>query len=104
MKDDFSLPVVHIDTVPVPVFLIVRFTWMSKVRGTSSMLVMFWSDLHFSDLVLAVGAENGQLFFLILWQLLRHGGSCADGEITSFHKTKAPKRTSLKVVNLHVTS
>lgn len=49
---------------------------------------VFRLDLHFRDLVLGVVAENDQLFFVILFQFLRDGGSCVDGEIMPFHKTK----------------
>lgn len=48
VKDDFSFPVVRIDTVLVPVFSTVRFTRMSKVRETSDMLVMCSGRIFFS--------------------------------------------------------
>lgn len=99
VKADFLFPVVRIDTVLVPVFSTVRFTWMSNVRGTLSMLAMCCG----SALVLAVGAENGQLLIVILWRLLQDGSSCPNGEITPFHETGAPRRTSSKVFYLHVT-
>lgn len=63
---------------------------------------VFRLDLLISDLVLAIGAKNGKLFF-IFWQLLLDGSSCADGEIMPFYITKAPRRTSLKNIDLHVT-
>lgn len=52
MKADFSCPVVRIDTVLVPFFSTVWFTGMSKVRGTSSMLVM-WSGWIFLSVILS---------------------------------------------------
>lgn len=64
---------------------------------------VFWLDPLFGDLVLAVGEDNGQLFSVLLWQLLRDGSSCVYGEITPFHKTEAPRRASAKVADFHFT-
>ena len=52
-KFDFSFPVVRILTALVPVLSTVRFTGMSKVRGTSSMFVMCFSWM-FCSLILFV--------------------------------------------------
>ena len=51
---------------------------------------MVWLDFLFGNFVLAVSAEDGHPFFVILWHLLRSSSSCADGEMTPFHKTEAP--------------
>ena len=48
MKDDLSFPVVHIDTVAVSDFYTVRLTGMPRVRGTSSMLMMWSGWISFS--------------------------------------------------------
>lgn len=41
---------------------------------------VFWPHILFSDLILAVGAENDQPFFVILWQLLRECSSCYESD------------------------
>ena len=64
---------------------------------------MDWLDILFGDLVLAIVVKDGQFFSVIIWQLLRDGSSCVVGEMTPFHKTEAPRRTSLNVVDLHIT-
>ena len=48
MKDDFSFPVAYADTVEVPIFSTLRLTGMSKVKGTSSVLVMWTGWIFFS--------------------------------------------------------
>lgn len=52
--------------------------------------------------VRAEGAQNIQLVFVIICQLLRDRTSWADREIVPLHKTEAPGRTPSKVVDLHV--
>lgn len=52
---------------------------------------MFWPHILFSDLILAVGAENDQLSFVILWQLLREGSSCY-----AFSKNRSTKKDLLE--------
>lgn len=101
VKDDFSFPVVRIDTV------LVRFLHSvvhGDIKGEGNLVHVgdvLWPDLLFSDLVFAVHTENDQLFFVV-WQLLRDGSLCADREITSFHKTKASRRTASKVIDIQV--
>ena len=69
VEDDFSFPVVRIDTVLVPNFL------HSAIHGNIKdewNLVhvddVLWMDLLFSYLVFAVCADSGQLFLVIFWQ------------------------------------
>lgn len=49
----------------------------------------------------AVGAQDGQIFLVIRWKLLRHGSPWPDEKMPPFHKTKAPSWTSLKIFNFH---
>lgn len=63
---------------------------------------VLWSDLMLGD-VRAEGAQNVQLFFVIICQLLRDVTPCADGEIVPLHESEAPGGTPSKVVDLHVT-
>ena len=63
MKDDFSFPLVRIDTVGVH----------GDVKGERSIIHVcdvVSLDFLFNALVLVVSAEDGHLFFVIVWQLL----------------------------------
>ena len=59
-------------------------------------------DILFGNL-LAIVAEDGHSFSVIFCELLLDGSSCADGEMTPFHRAEAPRRTSSNVDDLHIT-
>lgn len=66
---------------------------------------MHAADVFRPDLSLGEGAEaaqNVQLFFVIVCQLLRDGAFSADGEIAPLHEPEAPGGTPSKVLDLHV--
>lgn len=53
-------------------------------------------DLSVGNLVAAVGAKDGQLFFVIRWHLQRRNSPCADGEMAPFHKNESTKTDLLE--------
>lgn len=83
----------------MPVFSTVRLGFKSERN------LVHAADVFRPDLILgegAEGAQNVQLFLVIVCQLLRDGAFSADGEIAPLHESEAPGGTPSKVLDPHV--
>ena len=96
VKLDFSWPVVRMVMLLFPCTSIVRFMEMSKVSGTSTMLMML------SLLMLCfLSWPRTNCLNMVSWQMLREGCSLPHRKTFSFHESVAPGGVCFEVLYLH---